>query len=90
MALALPCRAEVKAQGPKLHIPAQSTPTALQQRGPPSYMPVLYRDDAGKGQHSQPVGGLLSPEQALSQMLGGTGAVFTRTGFYGCVVVSDS
>lgn len=77
MALALPFSAQVQAQEINFNIPAQSLASALQALGTQSNMQVLYSADDVKGQHSQPVSGRLSPEQALSQMLVGTGAVFT-------------
>lgn len=80
MALALPFSAHVQAEEVSFNIPAQSLASALQALGTQSNMQVLYSADDVQGLRSQPVSGRLSPSQALSQMLVGTGVMFTVQG----------
>lgn len=80
MALALPFSAHVQAQEIAFNIPAQSLASALQALGAQSNMQVLYSADDVQGLRSQPVSGSLAPSQALSQMLAGTGIMFTLQG----------
>ncbi|MEZ1322919.1 TonB-dependent siderophore receptor [Pseudomonas fluorescens] len=80
MALALPFSAHVQAEEVSFNIPAQSLASALQALGTQSNMQVLYSADDVQGLRSQPVSGRLSPSQALSQMLVGTGVMFTIQG----------
>lgn len=77
LALALPFSAHVQAQEVDFNIPAQSLASALQALGTQSNMQVLYSADDVQGLRSQAVSGRLSPSQALSQMLVGTGVMFT-------------
>lgn len=77
MALALPFSAHVQAEEVNFNIPAQSLASALQALGTQSNMQVLYSADDVQGLRSQPVSGRLSPSQALSKMLVGTGVMFT-------------
>lgn len=80
MALALPFSAHVQAEEVSFNIPAQSLASALQALGTQSNMQVLYSADDVQGLRSQPVSGRMSPSQALSQMLVGTGVMFTVQG----------
>ncbi|MGN8346872.1 TonB-dependent siderophore receptor [Pseudomonas sp. SMV71] len=80
MALALPFSAQVQAQEIDFNIPGQSLASALQALSTQSSLQVLYSADDVQGLRSQPVNGRLSPTQALSQMLVGTGVVFTVEG----------
>ncbi|MEG3009762.1 MAG: TonB-dependent siderophore receptor [Pseudomonas sp.] len=80
MALSLPFSAHVQAEEVSFNIPAQSLASALQALGTQSNMQVLYSADDVQGLRSQPVSGRLSPSQALSQMLVGTGVMFTVQG----------
>lgn len=80
MALALPFSAQVQAQEIDFNIPGQSLASALQALSTQSSLQVLYSADDVQGLRSQPVSGRLSPTQALSQMLVGTGVVFTVEG----------
>ncbi|MGX1175965.1 TonB-dependent siderophore receptor [Pseudomonas sp. R151218B TE3479] len=80
LALAMPFSAQVQAQEVDLNIPAQSLASALQALSNQSNMQVLYSADDVQGLRSQPVSGRLTPAQALSQMLVGTGVMFTIQG----------
>ncbi|WP_053189530.1 TonB-dependent siderophore receptor [Pseudomonas kilonensis] len=80
LALAMPFSAQVQAQEVDLNIAAQSLASALQALSNQTNMQVLYSADDVQGLRSQPVSGRLSPAQALSQMLVGTGVMFTIQG----------
>lgn len=77
LALAIPFAAQVQAQEMAFNIPAQSLASALQALGRQSDLQVLYSTDDVQGLRSKAVLGKLSPTQALTQLLEGTGIAFS-------------
>ncbi len=63
----------------EFHIPAQSLETALEAFGEQSRMQVLYETTLTAGRRSNEIKGALTRDQALRQLLSGTGLEFTYT-----------
>ncbi len=61
-------------------IPAQSLPAALDAFAEQAHVQMLYKADSVRDLQSAPVSGQLSPEQALHQLLQGTGLSFQSGG----------
>ena len=78
--LALPCAAQVQAQQANFDIPAQSLGNALQTFGQQADLQVLYNQDSVQGKRSTAIKGSLQPDQALTQLLQGTGVTYQRQG----------
>jgi len=82
LAMANPAIAQVDAQDAVLSfdIPAQSLPAALDAFAEQAHVQMLYTADSVKDLQSTPVSGRLSAEQALHQLLQGTGLSFQSGG----------
>lgn len=63
-----------------VHIPAQPLSNALMQFGTQTNMQVLFSADSIKGRNSLSVDGTMEPQQALEQMLRGTGLRYEVNG----------
>jgi outer membrane receptor for ferric coprogen and ferric-rhodotorulic acid len=82
VALALGVAPAVSAQqaAVQLRIPQQALGSALLQLGQQASLQVMYDPAIVQGLTAHAVNGALTPEQALTQLLSGTGIVYTRSG----------
>ncbi|NMK48510.1 TonB-dependent receptor [Achromobacter sp. Bel] len=63
-----------------VNIPAQPLGDALLQLGAQTSLQIFYSQDVLAGQTARAISGNLSPEEALRQLLQGTGIAYTRKG----------
>ncbi|PLV18565.1 TonB-dependent siderophore receptor [Pseudomonas guariconensis] len=80
LALMLPCAALVQAQEIQLNIPSQPLGSALQALGQQTNLQILFSPDTVGGKRSTAVNSRLEPQQALRQMLQGTGVRYSIDG----------
>ncbi len=80
LALAAPYAAQVQAQAVSFDIPAQSLSSALQVFGQQADVQVLYSPEDVQGVRNQAVRGHLEPEQAIAELLKGTGVSYSLQG----------
>lgn len=71
---------QVQATPVDVNVPAQSLSSALQQLGQQANLQILYSPETLSGLKSSAVSGHLEPEQALNNMLLGSGITFQMTG----------
>ncbi|WP_158219437.1 MULTISPECIES: TonB-dependent receptor [unclassified Achromobacter] len=64
----------------RLDMPAQALGDALLQLGRQTSLQILYAQDLVRGLQAPAVSGTLTPEQALGQLLQGSGIEYVRTG----------
>ncbi|WP_455921831.1 TonB-dependent siderophore receptor [Pseudomonas putida] len=74
------CSSQALAAPVQVHIPAQPLSNALMQFGTQTHLQVLFSADSIKGQNSLSVDGTMEPQQALEQMLRGTGLHYEVNG----------
>ncbi|WP_233213836.1 TonB-dependent receptor [Achromobacter sp. MYb9] len=63
-----------------VNIPAQPLGDALLQLGSQTSLQIFYSQDVLAGQNARAISGSLSPEEALRQLLQGTGIQYSRNG----------
>lgn len=63
-----------------VNIPAQPLGDALLQLGSQTSLQIFYSQDVLAGQNARAISGNLAPEEALRQLLQGTGIQYTRNG----------
>lgn len=71
-------------------IPAQPLADAITRFAEQSGLQVAYRTEALRGRHSSPVNGRMTPEQALQNLLQGSGIGFRQTGASSLALTSDN
>ena len=74
MALSLPLAGYVQAQEIEFDIPPQALGSALQEFGRQADIQVLYRPEEVRNKRSSAIKGKLEPNQAITELLRGTGA----------------
>lgn len=74
MALSLPLAGYVQAQEVEFDIPPQALGSALQEFGRQADIQVLYRPEEVRNKRSSAIKGKLEPNQAITELLRGTGA----------------
>ncbi len=80
LAVSLPIAGYVQAQEIELDIPAQSLGSALQEFGRQTNLQVLYNPADVQSKRSAAVKGKLQPDQAMSNLLKGTGVGYNLQG----------
>lgn len=74
MALSLPLAGYVQAQEVEFDIPPQALGSALREFGRQADIQVLYRPEEVRNKRSSAIKGKLEPNQAITELLRGTGA----------------